>query len=128
MADIDHFKSINDRYGHSGGDIVLRKVAEAICSCTRGTDYVARWGGEEFLILLPGSLAAQAAEVAERIRQLVESIRFDELVLDGSPLSVTLTLGIMQRTNQELLRETIRKADDRLYEGKRLGRHRVNAR
>jgi diguanylate cyclase len=128
MADIDHFKSINDRYGHNGGDIVLREVAKAISTCTRGSDHVARWGGEEFLILLPGSPASQVAEVAERIRRQVESIRFDELVRDGSPLSVTLTLGIMQRTNQELLQETIRKADDRLYEGKRLGRNRVNAR
>jgi diguanylate cyclase (GGDEF)-like protein len=125
MADIDHFKSVNDRFGHNGGDIVLRKVADAISACTRDSDYVARWGGEEFLILMPGSTAAHATEVAERIRKMVEGIRFDELSLDGVPLTVTLTLGIMQRTNQELLQETIRKADDQLYEGKRLGRNRV---
>lgn len=125
MADIDHFKSINDRFGHNGGDLVLRKVAKTISECTRESDYVARWGGEEFLIILPGNSASQVAEAAERIRREVQSIRFDELVQDGVPLTVTLTLGIMERSNQEFLQETIRKADDRLYEGKRLGRNRV---
>jgi diguanylate cyclase len=125
MADIDHFKSINDRYGHSGGDTVLRKVAAAIAACTRESDLVARWGGEEFLILLPGSAASHVTEAAERIRRRVENIHFGELAQDGAPLSVTLTLGIMLRSHQESLQETIRKADDRLYEGKRLGRNQV---
>lgn len=125
MADIDHFKSINDRYGHNGGDIVLRKVAGAIAGCTRDSDHVARWGGEEFLIILPVGPASRVSEVAERIRRQVESMRFDELASGEAPLSVTLTLGIMRRSEGEPLQATIRKADERLYEGKRLGRNRV---
>ena len=125
MADIDHFKSINDCYGHGGGDIVLRKVADAITASTREADHVARWGGEEFLVILPGSLEGRAADVAERIRRAVEALRFDELTSTGAPLRVTLTLGIMQRSEGEALQHTIRKADERLYDGKRLGRNRV---
>lgn len=125
MADIDHFKSVNDRFGHNGGDIVLRKVADTIAGCIRESDHVARWGGEEFLIVLPGSPAGRAAEAAERIRREVERICFDELSSDGTPFSVTLTLGIMQRSGHEPLQVTIRRADERLYEGKRLGRNRV---
>ncbi|CAN7356613.1 GGDEF domain-containing protein [Pseudoduganella sp. LjRoot289] len=125
MADIDHFKSINDRYGHNGGDIVLRRVAQAIAGCTRDSDYVARWGGEEFLIILPVGPASRVAEMAERIRRHIESMRFDELGGDGAPLTVTVTLGVAQRHANEALQATIRKADERLYDGKRLGRNRV---
>ncbi|MES2740240.1 MAG: GGDEF domain-containing protein [Pseudomonadota bacterium] len=125
MADIDHFKTINDRYGHEGGDLVLRKVAHAISSCVRQNDYVARWGGEEFLILLPGGAVDNMADTAERIRALVAATCFEELKLGGASPSVTLTLGTMQRLGGEPLHETIKRADERLYEGKRRGRNRV---
>lgn len=125
MADIDHFKSINDRFGHDGGDIVLRHVAETIRGCIRDTDHVARWGGEEFLILLPASPAGQAVEAAERIRDAVTRIRFDDLDCDGASLRVSLTLGVAQRRAREPLQATIRTADERLYAGKHGGRNRV---
>jgi diguanylate cyclase (GGDEF)-like protein len=125
MADIDHFKSINDRFGHEGGDMVLRRVAEVVQACIRDTDHVARWGGEEFLILLSASPDGQAVETAERIRRAVEDIRFDDLARDGAPLRVSLTLGVAQRRGREALQATIRKADECLYAGKRQGRNRV---
>ncbi|OON61115.1 hypothetical protein B0920_19515 [Massilia sp. KIM] len=125
MADIDHFKSINDRFGHEGGDMVLRRVAEVIQGCVRDTDHVARWGGEEFLIILSATPLHQAAETAERIRRAVERIAFDELSCEGAPLRVTLTLGVAERAGQEALQATIRKADEYLYAGKHGGRNRV---
>ncbi len=125
MADIDHFKSINDRFGHDGGDLVLRKVAGAIGACVRQNDCVARWGGEEFLILLPGGTVDHVADTAERIRALVAATCFEELDLAGAAPRVTLTLGTMQRVGNEPLHDTIKRADERLYQGKRLGRDRV---
>ena len=125
MADIDHFKAINDRFGHEGGDVVLRKVGEVISGCAREVDHVARWGGEEFLIILPFGSLEQAADAAERIRAAVERVDFGALLHNDVPVKVSLTLGVSQRVKQEPLQTTIRRADKRLYAGKRQGRNQV---
>jgi two-component system chemotaxis response regulator CheY len=125
MVDIDHFKAVNDDHGHSVGDRLLRITAECLEACVRGGDYVARWGGEEFLVALPGADIIQCAEVAERCRNLLASQRFP--VLDGQVLQVTASFGAAStegadRCDAESL---IEQADRALYWAKQGGRNRV---
>jgi diguanylate cyclase (GGDEF)-like protein len=114
MGDIDHFKSINDRYGHSVGDEVIQKVAEAIGSALRNVDLICRYGGEEFCCLLIGMGIREAAEVAERARLAVEAQSF------------TASFGVSATgfgaTDPARL---VDQADKALYESKRTGRNRV---
>lgn len=122
MADLDHFKQINDTYGHDHGDAVLIQVSGLIKSSLRGTDIVARWGGEEFLVLLPKTNSEQGIIVAEAIR---EAIANRPVTHDGVEHKVTLTLGIASYNTNSNFEETIQRADKALYEGKQLGRNRV---
>ncbi|HTH13884.1 MAG TPA: GGDEF domain-containing protein, partial [Spirochaetia bacterium] len=123
LGDIDLFKSINDEYGHEAGDVVLVGIATEFREALREVDPVARWGGEEFLILLPDTAGEGALVVGERLRQRVEAARFP---WRGRELRCTMTLGIAVHTpvSRDLL-ETIRRADAALYEGKHRGRNRV---
>ncbi len=122
--DIDHFKKVNDTYGHDAGDAVLRSVAETVNESRRSGERAYRIGGEEFLILCPSATAQQAALGAERIRTLIA----DQTVLhNGLNLSVTVSLGVSERTPDiELPAEMLRLADEALYESKHAGRDRVS--
>ena len=123
IFDIDHFKRVNDTYGHQTGDEVIRSVAEITSRLARETDFAGRYGGEEFVVLLPGTHLDGAAQFAERLRQAVE-----QQVLDyqGSPLSYTISLGVAtisdDMANYQILLE---RADKALYASKEQGRNRV---
>lgn len=122
LMDIDHFKSINDRYGHPVGDLVLQKVAEVLASSVRQTDVLARFGGEEFLVLLPDTTLQAALMVAEKVRQTLEQAALDEVGKVTISIGVTVSLAD-DRTESDVLK----RADSGLYSAKRLGRNRVVA-
>ena len=119
MIDIDYFKSINDSYGHSIGDSVLRGVANTLQSCVRQTDVVARFGGEEFCIVLPDTSSHQAMRVAENMRESIQICRFDDI-------AITCSLGVTSiRFNATTPSELIDQADLALFKSKSLGRNQV---
>ncbi|HEY3426975.1 MAG TPA: diguanylate cyclase [Negativicutes bacterium] len=124
MADIDFFKKVNDTYGHDGGDHVLKAISQMMQQTIREQDWLARWGGEEFLMLLPESDLAEAMLVAERIRQKIE-----ENVIDYQKMkiAVTITLGVATYDGTEPVEQIIKKADNALYDGKASGRNCVVA-
>lgn len=122
MADLDYFKQINDTHGHDHGDAVLVQVSGLIKNSLRGTDIVARWGGEEFLVLLPKTNIEQGITVAETIR---ETIANRPINYNGVEHRVTLTLGIASYSANSCFEETIQRADKALYKGKELGRNQV---
>lgn len=117
LIDVDHFKSINDSYGHNVGDIVLRAVAHNISKSIRPNDIVCRWGGEEFLILVNGDRHA-ARDMAERIRLSVENLP----ITTGK---VTVSAGISMLNKEENFSLAVGCADKALYEAKRNGRNKV---
>lgn len=117
LLDIDHFKQINDKYGHDEGDLVLKWVAQVITDSVRDTDMAARWGGEEFLLLMLDTPAVDARHVAERIRQQLQDTAVRH--------KVTATLSIAQLQPGEAFSEGFNRADRALYAGKREGRDRV---
>jgi diguanylate cyclase (GGDEF)-like protein len=121
MADLDHFKRINDSMGHQTGDAVLQEVARRIQSVLRPYDVVGRYGGEEFLLVAPGCDGSAALSLAEKIRARVLSTPV--LTLAG-PVPVTLTLGVASYTEDSSLESLLRSADDALYRGKEAGRNR----
>ena len=119
IFDIDHFKNINDAHGHHIGDHVLRGLVHLSQGKIRDSDTLARWGGEEFIILTPGNDIRQAAEMAERLRIIVQEADF-------SPVSrVTISLGVSEFQKQDTQDSLIRRADDALYRAKHKGRNRV---
>ncbi|MBL0729305.1 GGDEF domain-containing protein [Piscinibacter sp. HJYY11] len=121
LGDVDHFKSVNDWHGHEVGDQVLIAVAKAMQSATRDGDTVCRWGGEEFLIVLPDTDAAEALRVAERVRHAVQHTH---LAQADQALSVTITLGVSTLQALEPLSAGIARADAAMYRGKIAGRNR----
>ncbi|HYY80927.1 MAG TPA: diguanylate cyclase [Actinomycetes bacterium] len=122
IIDIDHFKSVNDRHGHAAGDAVLREVAERMARSVRLEDMVGRWGGEEFLAILPMTSARGAAELAERLRRAVADQPCH--LPDGSVVPVTISLGCAASVIDDA--ETlVRSADAAMYEAKARGRNRV---
>jgi diguanylate cyclase (GGDEF)-like protein len=126
LFDIDRFKSINDRFGHLGGDFTLRELAACIKNEVRKEEMFARYGGEEFVIVLPETDAGKALEASERLRELVQNHAF---VYDGEPFRVTISLGVVSTTGDRALtpQEILRRADDNLYQAKRAGCNRVVA-
>ena len=125
MVDIDHFKLLNDRYGHATGDRVLAAVAGAIAQGIRAEDTPARYGGEEFAVLLRRASAEQAIEVGERIRQSVVRLHPASLGIDEP---VTVSVGVaVAGANQVAIPGLVERADQALYRAKRLGRDRVVA-
>jgi diguanylate cyclase (GGDEF)-like protein len=125
MVDIDHFKSINDTYGHAVGDAVLRAVARSIASGVRAADTPARYGGEEFAVLLRRATTDQACDVALRVRASVAGLDTAALgVVDGRPVSVSVGVAVGEATG-ETVAELVRRADGALYAAKRRGRDRV---
>lgn len=123
LFDIDHFKQVNDNYGHLAGDSILRQLAELIRSRIRRDDSLARIGGEEFAILLPEVGCKGATELAEKLRRLVEEKVF---VFEGLRLNVTISLGVAD-WNPKIadVQALIKAADEKLYEAKRAGRNQV---
>ena len=115
LADIDSFKVINDTYGHEDGDVVLQLVSHRMETAVREEDIVARWGGEEFLILLPELSLSEALHVAERIR---ETISTEPVIYQGEKLEITVTLGVAALDVNLGMEESIKRADQALYEGK----------
>lgn len=123
IADIDHFKVINDGHGHEGGDRILMAFAKRMRSAFRGTDLVARWGGEEFLVVLPGATQRELAAVAERLRASVAEEPFS---LRTGALAVTISIGITTMDpNDNDFEQAVQRADAALYAAKSGGRNRV---
>lgn len=127
ILDIDHFKHVNDTYGHAVGDVVLRHVADAIRKCIRGEDIAVRYGGEEFIILLPRTSLQGAMIVAETLRHRVEEMRLvrrhDNLRLEP----ITASFGVAIRRPDDDQESFFQRADKALYVSKSLGRNRVSA-
>jgi len=124
MADIDHFKSINDRFGHPGGDDVLREVARRLQATFRKEDAVGRYGGEEFVALAVGCEGPDANRLAERFRQTVECEPF---AIGAEWLDVTTSVGVVTGAAADGVLELVRAADEALYCAKTAGRNRVVA-
>ena len=122
LMDIDHFKQVNDLYGHDTGDRVLEAVSQSLQCSMREQDFIGRWGGEEFLSILPDTDFSQATDSAERIRKAVQAL---EIYSNGKKVSVTLSIGVTQYRAEEVLSDAIARADYALYEGKSSGRNRV---
>lgn len=123
MMDLDYFKSINDQYGHKTGDLVLIAVANQLKSLSRASDVVARWGGEEFILLLPETGLQQAANHAERLRLAIADIR---IPVEDTNISPTASFGIAAHTAKLSFDRMIEQADAQLYVAKRRGRNRVS--
>jgi len=124
FVDIDYFKTVNDVHGHAAGDRLLQLLSQDLREVVRTYDTVARWGGEEFLILFPTVNAEEARGIAERLREVIASRCY---VFGDESLKVTLTIGISSVLSGDTVADVIRRADDALYEGKRSGRDRVVA-
>lgn len=124
MVDIDHFKALNDGWGHALGDEALQAVAQVLKGGLREVDHVARWGGEEFLIVLPVTSLEAAQPVAERLRQAVADLHI-RAPIDGTRIPLSVTLGLSHILLDEAPDQAIQRADAALYEGKALGRNRV---
>ena len=122
FVDIDHFKAVNDSYGHESGDVVLRGVAQVVAGNLRTSDLIGRYGGEEFMLILTETNVEEGAALAEKLRTLVERERF---AVEGNPgVSVTISIGIVGGIGQQLRMETlVRDADAAMYSAKSLGRN-----
>ncbi|HEY9107063.1 MAG TPA: diguanylate cyclase [Roseateles sp.] len=123
LLDLDHFKRVNDRHGHAAGDLVLRAFAQASQAALRATDVIARWGGEEFLVLLPDTAMPMALVGMERLRQRVADMAVD--VGDGVRVSVTVSIGLTEHHADDTLAQTLARADQLLYQAKAEGRDRI---
>jgi len=121
MLDIDHFKTVNDTFGHTVGDEVLKQLVTTIQNRLRKSDSLARWGGEEFLILLPDTDRQGACQLAETLRRGVA----DQPFTHGQ--KVTISLGATEARTDETVNSLVQRADDCLYQAKTLGRNRVIA-
>jgi len=120
IMDIDHFKKINDKHGHSTGDEVLRAIGQLLTSTTRSFDTVARWGGEEFLLLCPHTNAHTALIIAEKIR-----LHISDLIIPGhEEMQVTASFGVSSIAAKESFVDAFKRADEALYLAKSEGRNR----
>ena len=119
MMDLDHFKQINDTYGHHTGDQVLKLFAHTLEALVRKTDYFARWGGEEFIILLPNTSYSEALEFAERLRLVTEHLKHMELP------SFTVSIGVSEYQSDQSFEQWYEQADQLLYQAKEKGRNRI---
>ena len=122
LLDIDNFKSINDSYGHQIGDEVLKEVSKLILTNIREADICVRWGGEEFLILLPHTNLDGAIVVAEKVRTTIASI-----LISKENLTVTSSFGVSQMNDEDNENSLLTKSDKCLYEAKNTGKNKVVA-
>ena len=124
MVDVDFFKKINDTFGHAAGDEVLRAVAEVLRLSSRSLDVACRYGGEEFILMLPGAALENAVKVGEKLRKAVQDLKF-ELGEKRTPHPVTASFGVAAYNGSEPAEEFIKRADKALYQAKETGRNRV---
>jgi len=122
FVDIDHFKMVNDTYGHDAGDIVLAALGKILKKFTRESDFVGRYGGEEFLMVLPNTHLQNAVEFANKIKDIIANFKF---LYKNDRIDVKVSIGVSERKNNKSLEETIKKADNMLYKAKQNGRNRV---
>ena len=122
QLDIDHFKPINDQHGHATGDRALQAFAGTVRASVRDTDVLARWGGEEFVLMLTDTSADHARELLERIRQAVQAL---EIAHSAGSLHLTVSIGLAQHLPGDTVEHTLERADQALYHAKALGRNRV---
>jgi diguanylate cyclase (GGDEF)-like protein len=121
-VDLDHFKQVNDRYGHAVGDDVLRAVSRILLDNTRSSDLLARMGGEEFLVLFVGTPLATASDICERLRHAVEAYDWNRV---APGLRLTISIGLCDAIDSLDVRGLLERADASLYAAKRAGRNRV---
>jgi diguanylate cyclase (GGDEF)-like protein len=124
MADVDRFKSVNDTFGHEAGDLLLQAIAATLRAALRDYDLCSRWGGEEFLVLLPETSLEDAAVVAEKLRDRVGQVEVDN---EGYRVRATISLGLSTHHRGETLTSLLQRTDEAMYSAKRLGRNRVKA-
>ena len=124
QLDIDHFKAVNDTHGHAAGDLVLQSFADTVRRNVRDTDVLARWGGEEFVLLLCDTPAADAVALMERLRQAVQAMQVP-VAQGGQPITVTVSIGLARHAPADPLAGTLERADRALYAAKAGGRNRV---
>ena len=122
LCDVDHFKKVNDKYGHNAGDLVLVELGEIFSNNIRGQDFVARWGGEEFLFILPQTTAKSADTFAEKIQAKLQNHRVN---YKGEAIKVTISMGIEQLNGSQSIDEAINSADKYLYQAKNSGRNQI---
>jgi diguanylate cyclase (GGDEF)-like protein len=122
IFDLDHFKRVNDTFGHSVGDIVLKTVAQETQKNLRNIDHIARYGGEEFILILTNSEKLEAMECAERIRMMVRKLIFENMPDD---FRITISVGVTEYQPSEVIQEAINRADTALYRAKLNGRDKV---
>ena len=122
ICDIDYFKRVNDTHGHDAGDAVIRAVAEVLKDNSPRSDYCARWGGEEFLLIMPNKTRQDAIDISERIRGQVEAL---VIAHEDLRLQATMTFGVCSLRRRETVTDAIDRADKALYAGKQSGRNRV---
>lgn len=125
IADIDHFKQVNDKHGHLVGDNLLRMVAATIKDLTKGKDTVARIGGEEFVIMLPDTPVTGATKLAEDMRRTFESLDLKKKNTGESLGTITLSFGVTGYRSEEAAKAFLKRADEALYQSKEAGRNRV---
>lgn len=123
QLDLDHFKHVNDTHGHAIGDEVLKAFAATAQGCIRESDILARWGGEEFLLLLVGTTPEQGSRLLERLRKAVAAMKLT--LEDGAPLQVTVSIGAAMLRADEASDALLKRSDDALYDTKRLGRNQI---
>jgi len=123
LFDIDNFKAINDQYGHWAGDRCLKEIIKRVRAILRETDFIARWGGDEFVLIFPGTDLESAGAVAERLRKLIQNTRF---VYHKQEISLTVSCGVTEITDSDQNQETIfNRVDKAMYKAKKNGRNRV---
>jgi len=122
MFDLDHFKKVNDTYGHQAGDSVLRAVSQTILSTIRKCDYLVRYGGEEFVLIMPATKLIRAVDVADRLRRIIENLAIQ---CDGTRIRVTASFGVAELKKDHDKSHLFREIDKRLYDAKAKGRNRI---
>ena len=122
MIDVDDFKRINDRYGHTAGDTILKKIANILRKEIRESDVGARWGGEEFLLLLPG---LKEEDTLSRAEDILNKIKKETYSYNGIKIPITITIGVATIDKDETIEQLIDRADHALYSGKNTGKDKV---